>query len=76
RDTFVWNLNDPIVTPKGFVQSVIDDYGLSSIYHATITKLIRKHLATCPLRLQKARCNLCAGHRRGVVGVLAEASAQ
>ncbi|KAF9037383.1 SNF5-domain-containing protein [Hymenopellis radicata] len=32
RDTFVWNLNDPIVTPEVFAQSVIEDYKLSSSY--------------------------------------------
>ncbi|KAH8119635.1 hypothetical protein DFH11DRAFT_1501842, partial [Phellopilus nigrolimitatus] len=44
--TFVWNLNDPIITPKVFAQSVIDDYGLSSSYHATITKSIQEQLAS------------------------------
>ncbi|KAH8107370.1 hypothetical protein DFH11DRAFT_1882315 [Phellopilus nigrolimitatus] len=36
----------PIVTPEAFVQSVIDDYGLSSSYHATITKSIQKQLVS------------------------------
>ncbi|KAH8110517.1 hypothetical protein DFH11DRAFT_1880571 [Phellopilus nigrolimitatus] len=40
------NLNDPVVTPEAFVQSVIDDYGLSSSYHATIAKSIQKQLAS------------------------------
>ncbi|KAH8103643.1 hypothetical protein DFH11DRAFT_1520963, partial [Phellopilus nigrolimitatus] len=56
-------LADLIVTPEAFVQSVIDDYGLSSSYHATITKLIQKQLPamTCPSHLQKARWKLRAG---------------
>ncbi|KAH9918736.1 uncharacterized protein BXZ73DRAFT_52794 [Epithele typhae] len=45
RDTFVWNLNDPIVTPEVFAQSVVDDYGLNSGYHATITKSIQEQLS-------------------------------
>ncbi|EJD02050.1 SNF5-domain-containing protein [Fomitiporia mediterranea MF3/22] len=45
RDTFVWNLNDPIVTPEAFAQSLIDDYGLSSGYHSQITKQIQEQLS-------------------------------
>ncbi|KAH8103770.1 hypothetical protein DFH11DRAFT_1652364 [Phellopilus nigrolimitatus] len=33
------------MTPEVFAQSVIDDYGLSSSYHATITKSIQERLA-------------------------------
>ncbi|RPD76210.1 SNF5-domain-containing protein [Lentinus tigrinus ALCF2SS1-7] len=45
RDTFVWNLNDPIITPEIFAQSVVDDYGLASSYHAIITKSIQEQLS-------------------------------
>ncbi|KAI0822438.1 hypothetical protein BC628DRAFT_1417718 [Trametes gibbosa] len=45
RDTFVWNLNDPIVTPEVFAQSIVDDYALASSYHAVITKSIQEQLS-------------------------------
>ncbi|KAH8112333.1 hypothetical protein DFH11DRAFT_484764 [Phellopilus nigrolimitatus] len=58
RDTFVWNLNDPIVTPEVFAQSVIDDYGLSSSYHATITKSIQEQLASNDVSVAPAESTL------------------
>ena len=36
---------DPIVTPEAFAQSIIDDYGLSSSLHSTITKSIQEQLS-------------------------------
>ncbi|PCH37509.1 SNF5-domain-containing protein [Wolfiporia cocos MD-104 SS10] len=45
RDTFVWNLNDPVITPEIFAQSVVEDYGLSQSYHAVITKAIQDQLS-------------------------------
>ncbi|KAI0080412.1 SNF5-domain-containing protein [Panus rudis PR-1116 ss-1] len=45
RDTFVWNLNDPVITPEVFAQSIVDDYGLASSYHAIITKSIQDQLS-------------------------------
>ncbi|KAI0768187.1 hypothetical protein BD413DRAFT_614533 [Trametes elegans] len=45
RDTFVWNLNDPIVTPEIFAQSIVDDYALASSYLAVITKSIQEQLS-------------------------------
>ncbi|KAG6883249.1 hypothetical protein C0993_007230, partial [Termitomyces sp. T159_Od127] len=45
RDTFVWNLNDPVVTPEVFAQSVVEDYALSPNYHAVITKSIQDQLS-------------------------------
>ncbi|KAI0795518.1 hypothetical protein C8Q75DRAFT_746367 [Abortiporus biennis] len=45
RDTFTWNLNDPIITPEIFAQSIVDDYGLASSYHAIITKTIQDQLS-------------------------------
>ncbi|KAF9444193.1 SNF5-domain-containing protein [Macrolepiota fuliginosa MF-IS2] len=45
RDTFVWNLNDPIVTPESFAQSIIDDYGLAPNYHSVIVKSIQEQLS-------------------------------
>ncbi|KAF8241040.1 SNF5-domain-containing protein [Tricholoma matsutake] len=45
RDTFVWNLNDPIVTPENFAQTVVEDYNLSANYHAVIVKSINDQLS-------------------------------
>ncbi|KAH8097112.1 hypothetical protein BXZ70DRAFT_895483 [Cristinia sonorae] len=45
RDTFVWNLNDPIITPDVFAQSIVDDYALAPSYHAIITKAIQDQLS-------------------------------
>ncbi|KAI8990720.1 hypothetical protein BD414DRAFT_413161 [Trametes punicea] len=45
RDTFVWNLSDPIITPEIFAQSIVDDYGLAPSYHAVITKSIQEQLS-------------------------------
>ncbi|EPQ51859.1 SNF5-domain-containing protein [Gloeophyllum trabeum ATCC 11539] len=45
RDTFVWNLNDPVVTPELFAQSVVDDYALPQAYHGVITKSIQEQLS-------------------------------
>ncbi|KAJ6463898.1 hypothetical protein C8R45DRAFT_1024536 [Mycena sanguinolenta] len=45
RDTFVWNLNDPIISPEHFAQTVVEDYNLSHSYHAVITKAIQDQLS-------------------------------
>ncbi|PIL36994.1 hypothetical protein GSI_00686 [Ganoderma sinense ZZ0214-1] len=45
RDTFVWNLNNPIITPEIFVQSVVDDYSFAPSYYAVITKAIQEQLS-------------------------------
>jgi SWI/SNF-related matrix-associated actin-dependent regulator of chromatin subfamily B protein 1 len=45
RDTFVWNLNDPVVQPEHFAQSLIEDYQLPISYRSTITKSIEDQLA-------------------------------
>ncbi|PPQ68608.1 hypothetical protein CVT24_005426 [Panaeolus cyanescens] len=45
RDTFIWNLSDPVVTPEIFAQSVVDDYGLAASYHSTIVKSIQEQLS-------------------------------
>ncbi|TFK53091.1 SNF5-domain-containing protein [Heliocybe sulcata] len=45
RDTFVWNLNDPIVTPEIFAQSIVDDYNMPQSYHSTIVKSIQEQLS-------------------------------
>ncbi|PFH53423.1 hypothetical protein AMATHDRAFT_1089 [Amanita thiersii Skay4041] len=45
RDTFIWNLNDPIVTPEHFAQTLVEDYNLAPSYHATITKSIQDQLS-------------------------------
>ncbi|KAH8104905.1 hypothetical protein DFH11DRAFT_1550718 [Phellopilus nigrolimitatus] len=71
-DTFVSNLNDPIVTPEVFAQSIIDDYSHSSSYHATTTrsKLIQvasNDVSVAPTKnvLEVARDP--AGPRRGML---------
>ncbi|KAK0205137.1 hypothetical protein DFS33DRAFT_1427586 [Desarmillaria ectypa] len=45
RDTFVWNLNDPVITPENFAQTVVEDYNLSSSYHSVIIKSIQDQLS-------------------------------
>ncbi|KAF5392743.1 hypothetical protein D9757_000812 [Collybiopsis confluens] len=45
RDTFVWNLNDPVVTPEIFAQTVVEDYQLAPTYHSTIVKNIQEQLS-------------------------------
>ncbi|KAI4527753.1 hypothetical protein EV122DRAFT_177397, partial [Schizophyllum commune] len=45
RDTFVWNLNDPIITPERFAQSVAEDYSLPTSYVSTIAKQIQEQLS-------------------------------
>ncbi|KAH9474828.1 SWI/SNF chromatin-remodeling complex subunit SNF5 [Psilocybe cubensis] len=44
RDTFIWNLNDPIITPEVFAQSLVEDYSLAPSYHAIIVKSIQDQL--------------------------------
>ncbi|EJD52064.1 SNF5-domain-containing protein, partial [Auricularia subglabra TFB-10046 SS5] len=46
RETFVWNMHDPIVTPEIFAQSVCDDFALPPHQHSpTIVKMINDQLA-------------------------------
>ncbi|KAF8903075.1 hypothetical protein CPB84DRAFT_1835950 [Gymnopilus junonius] len=45
RDTFVWNLNDPVVTPEAFAQSLMEDYALAPSYHSVIVKSIQDQLS-------------------------------
>ncbi|KAJ6591033.1 SNF5-domain-containing protein [Mycena vulgaris] len=45
RDTFVWNLNDPVISPEHFAQTVVEDYNLAPTYHAVITKTIQDQLS-------------------------------
>ncbi|KAF8653658.1 hypothetical protein AX16_003809 [Volvariella volvacea WC 439] len=45
RDTFIWNLNDPVVTPEIFAQTIVEDYNLAPNYHAVITKSIQDQLS-------------------------------
>ncbi|KAI0926467.1 hypothetical protein AcV7_005399 [Taiwanofungus camphoratus] len=45
RDTFVWNLNDPVITPEIFAQTIVDDYSLAPSYHSVITKAIQDQLS-------------------------------
>ncbi|KAH8103647.1 hypothetical protein DFH11DRAFT_1520957, partial [Phellopilus nigrolimitatus] len=60
-DTLVWNLNDPFITPEVFALSVIDDYGLSSSYHATITKSKQEQLASNDMSVVPTGWKLRAG---------------
>ncbi|KAL1742089.1 SNF5-domain-containing protein [Schizophyllum fasciatum] len=45
RDTFVWNLHDPVITPERFAQSVTEDYSLPPSYIAIIAKQIQEQLS-------------------------------
>ncbi|KIY49789.1 hypothetical protein FISHEDRAFT_20182, partial [Fistulina hepatica ATCC 64428] len=45
RDTFVWNLNDPVVTPEMFAQLLVDDYKLSNHHFVIIVKSIKEQLS-------------------------------
>ncbi|KAH7882944.1 hypothetical protein F5I97DRAFT_1815281 [Phlebopus sp. FC_14] len=45
RETFVWNLNDPVITPELFAQTLVEDYGLAPSYHSMITKSIQEQLS-------------------------------
>ncbi|KAI0317974.1 hypothetical protein OF83DRAFT_1163659 [Amylostereum chailletii] len=45
RDTFVWNLNDAVVTPEIFAQSIVDDYALTPSYVNVIAKAIQDQLS-------------------------------
>ncbi|KAG9028270.1 SWI/SNF chromatin-remodeling complex subunit [Tulasnella sp. JGI-2019a] len=44
RDTFVWNLNDPVVTPEKFAATTCEDFGLPSQVASMITKQIQEQL--------------------------------
>ncbi|TFK19245.1 SNF5-domain-containing protein [Coprinopsis marcescibilis] len=45
RDTFIWNMNDPVVTPEHFAQSLVEDYNLPLSYHGVIAKSIHDQIA-------------------------------
>ncbi|KAF8480047.1 SNF5-domain-containing protein [Russula ochroleuca] len=45
REAFVWNLNDPIITPEIFAQSLVDDYALAPSYLSVIIKSIQDQLS-------------------------------
>ncbi|KAL4072221.1 hypothetical protein J3A83DRAFT_4092750 [Scleroderma citrinum] len=45
RDTFLWNLNDPVITPEMFAQTLVEDYSLSPSYHSVIVKSIQEQLS-------------------------------
>lgn len=44
RETFVWNLNDPVITPEHFAQTLIEDYALPQSYHGVIVRAIQEQL--------------------------------
>lgn len=45
RETFVWNLNDPVITPEHFAQTLVEDYALPQSYHGVITRAIQEQLS-------------------------------
>ncbi|CUA72931.1 SWI/SNF chromatin-remodeling complex subunit snf5 [Rhizoctonia solani] len=50
RDTFTWNLNDPVITPEVFAQCLCDDYQISSnsVVQAvakSVTEQLQEHRA-------------------------------
>lgn len=45
RETFVWNLNDPVITPEHFAQTLIEDYALPQSYQGVITRAIQEQLS-------------------------------
>ncbi|TFK75652.1 hypothetical protein BDN72DRAFT_733337, partial [Pluteus cervinus] len=45
RETFVWNLNDPVITPELFAQTLVEDYNLTNNYYGIITKSIQDQLS-------------------------------
>ncbi|KAG1819278.1 uncharacterized protein BJ212DRAFT_1218784, partial [Suillus subaureus] len=45
RETFVWNLNDPVITPEHFAQTLIEDYALPHSYQGVITRAIQEQLS-------------------------------
>ncbi|KAG0698325.1 SNF5-domain-containing protein [Suillus ampliporus] len=45
RESFVWNLNDPVITPEHFAQTLIEDYALPQSYHGVITRAIQEQLS-------------------------------
>ncbi|KAJ7647665.1 hypothetical protein FB45DRAFT_734019 [Roridomyces roridus] len=45
RDTFVWDMNAPVVGPEHFAQTVVEDYDLPSNYLGLITKSIQDQLS-------------------------------
>ncbi|KAI9513428.1 hypothetical protein F5148DRAFT_971668 [Russula earlei] len=45
REAFVWNLNDPVITPEIFAQSLVDDYALAPSYLSVIMKSIQDQLS-------------------------------
>ncbi|KIJ63657.1 hypothetical protein HYDPIDRAFT_29449 [Hydnomerulius pinastri MD-312] len=45
RETFVWNLNDSVITPELFAQTLVEDYALAPSYHGVITKSIQEQLS-------------------------------
>jgi SWI/SNF-related matrix-associated actin-dependent regulator of chromatin subfamily B protein 1 len=45
REAFVWNLNDPVITPELFAQSLVEDYALAPSYFPVIVKSIQDQLS-------------------------------
>lgn len=45
RETFVWNLHDPIVTPELFAQLLVEDYKLGQASHTAVVKQIQDQIS-------------------------------
>ncbi|KAF9530513.1 hypothetical protein CPB83DRAFT_788034 [Crepidotus variabilis] len=45
KESFIWNLNDPIVTPEHLAQSLVEDYQLGESSHSAIVKSIQEQLS-------------------------------
>ncbi|KAF8462473.1 hypothetical protein JB92DRAFT_2838989 [Gautieria morchelliformis] len=44
RETFVWNVNDPLITPEIFAQSIVDDFKLAAHHVHAIAKAVHEQL--------------------------------
>ncbi|KAG1859989.1 hypothetical protein C8R48DRAFT_605512 [Suillus tomentosus] len=54
RETFVWNLNDPVITPEHFAQTLVEDYALPQSYHGVITRAIQEQLSDFKAHIARA----------------------
>ncbi|KZT43362.1 SNF5-domain-containing protein [Sistotremastrum suecicum HHB10207 ss-3] len=45
KETFVWNLNDPSITPEIYAQSIVDDFALPSQFVSLAARLIGEQLS-------------------------------
>jgi hypothetical protein len=45
KESFLWNLNDPLVTPDQCAQSIVEDYKMGSQFISMISKAIAEQLS-------------------------------